>query len=203
MQKRNIALIAGWSYVVIFFAAIFANFFALESLATHPIETLEGSQLVVRLGIMAFLVTAVFDVIVAWALQILGSKNQLSLLSTLFRVLHAGIMAVAVFALVEALPLTDAQQILGLVDRFNIIWLLGLFFFGFHLILLARIITMPKWIATAITLAGIAYIVDTSAHFVLPNYDAYADVFLAMVAVPSILGEMTFAIWLLAKGEKK
>ncbi len=46
------------------------------------------------------------------------------------------------------------------------------------------------------------YIVDTSAHFLLENYDAYAGIFLTLVAVPSILGEMAFTIWLLVKGGK-
>lgn len=46
------------------------------------------------------------------------------------------------------------------------------------------------------------YIVDTGAHFVLANYAAYAGIFLALVATPSILGEMAFALWLLIKGGK-
>ena len=46
------------------------------------------------------------------------------------------------------------------------------------------------------------YMVDTAAHFVLPNYEAHASVFLALVAIPSIVGEMAFSIWLLIKGGK-
>jgi hypothetical protein len=44
--------------------------------------------------------------------------------------------------------------------------------------------------------------VDTVAHFIMPNYSEYADVFLMLVAIPSILGEMAFAIWLLLKAGK-
>jgi hypothetical protein len=47
------------------------------------------------------------------------------------------------------------------------------------------------------------YMVDTTAHFVLPDYDAYADVFLALVAIPSIVGEMSLAVWLLVRGGKE
>jgi len=43
---------------------------------------------------------------------------------------------------------------------------------------------------------------DTIAHIVLPNYEAYTSIFLALVAIPSILGEMSFSIWLLIKGGK-
>ena len=200
MKKRKLALIAGSSYLIIFFAAIFANFFVLESIQNEPLETIRNHHMMVRFGILAFLITVVFDVVVAWALRELYKEHELSSLSTLFRMMHAAIMAVAVFALVVSLSSGSEQEILKQADIFNIIWLIGLFFFGIHLILLAKIIGRPRLIGIFLALAGIMYIVDTSAHFLLPAYDNYASVFLALVAIPSIAGEMAFAIWLLSRG---
>ena len=80
--------------------------------------------------------------------------------------------------------------------------MIGLFFFGIHLLLLARILGRPKLIAYLLALAGLMYALDTTAHILLPNYEEYAGLFLALVAVPSILGEMGFALWLLFKGGK-
>jgi hypothetical protein len=151
---------------------------------------------------MAFMITVVFDVVVAWALFELFKTHVLSGLSTLFRIMHAAIMGVAIFALVVALKENTAQEIIRQADIFNIIWLIGLFFFGAHLILLGKILGKPKLIALFLVIAGIMYMVDTTAHFVLPDYEAYASVFLAMVAIPSILGEMALSIWLLVKGGK-
>ena len=37
MKPRSLALIAGVSYLIIFFTAIFANFFVLESLKENPL----------------------------------------------------------------------------------------------------------------------------------------------------------------------
>ena len=71
-----------------------------------------------------------------------------------------------------------------------------------HLLFLSRIVKHIKIIPYALMAAGVMYIVDTSAHFLLANYDAYADIFLALVAIPSIFGEMAFALWLLIKGGK-
>ncbi|MGB1092462.1 MAG: DUF4386 family protein [Oceanobacter sp.] len=51
-----------------------------------------------------------------------------------------------------------------------------------------------------LVLAGVMYMLDTCAHFLLPNYADYAELFLMAVAVPSILGEMSMAVWLLVKG---
>jgi hypothetical protein len=182
--------------------AIFANFFVLESILNDPLDTILQNHMIVRFGIIAFMITVVFDVVVAWALNELYKKHPLSGLSTYFRMMHAAIMAVAIFALPLALVSTSSQDILRQVDIFNIIWLIGLFFFGIHLILLGRIIGRPKFITVFLLIAGFMYMLDTAAHFILPNYEAYASVFLALVAIPSIFGEMSFAIWLLIKGGK-
>ena len=202
MNLRTLSKIAGFSYLIIFFAAIFANFFVLESILKHPLETVQQDSMMVRFGIVAFLITVVFDVVVAWALYELYKTHPLSRLSTYFRMMHAAIMGAAIFALPMALGLTSEIEILKQVDIFNTVWLIGLFFFGIHLILLGKIIVKPKLIAIFLIIAGVMYIVDTTAHFLMPNYKEYSSVFLALVAVPSVIGEMSFAIWLLIKGGK-
>jgi len=200
MKPRTLSIITGVSYLIIFFTAIFANFFVLESILKNPLETIQQKSMMVRFGILGFLITVVFDVVVAWALYELYKTHPLSRLSTYFRMMHAAIMGVAIFVLPMALNLTTSEEILNQVDIFNTIWLIGLFFFGIHLILLGKIIVKPKLITLFLILAGIMYIVDTSAHFLLPNYEEYSSLFLALVAIPSIVGEMSFAIWLLIKG---
>lgn len=203
MKTRKLSIIAGISYLIIFFAAIFANFFMLESILNDPVGTIQENHMIVRFGILAFIITVVFDVVVAWALYEIYKNHVLSSLSTLFRMMHAAIMGVAIFALPVALVSTTSEAILHQVDIFNIIWLIGLFFFGIHLILLGRIIGKPKLIAIFLVIAGIMYMIDTAAHFLLPNYENYSSIFLALVAIPSIVGEMSFSIWLLVKGGKE
>lgn len=202
MKPRTLSKIAGLSYLVIFFAAIFANFFVLESILKDPLLTIQENHVIVRFGIIAFLITVVFDVVVAWALYELYKENILSGLSTLFRMMHAAIMGVAIFALPIALSSTTGEEILRQVNIFNTTWLIGLFFFGIHLILLGRILKKPKFITVSLIIAGIMYMADTGAHFLLRNYDDYSSIFLALVAIPSIFGEMAFSIWLLVKGGK-
>ncbi len=200
MKSRNLSIIAGVSYLIIFFSAIFANFFVLETLMSDPEGTVQNNQVMVRSGIMAFLLTVVFDVVVAWALYELYKHHSLSLVCSYFRMMHAAIMGVAVFALVVTLSQSSAEAILHQVDIFNYIWLIGLFFFGIHLIILGTILPKPKFIAWFLVIAGIMYMLDTTAHFMMPGYEDYSIVFLALVAIPSIIGEMSFAVWLLIKG---
>lgn len=201
-NARKLALFAGGSYWLIFFAAIFANFFVLESLSNAPLTTVRQNDVLVRIGILAFMITVVFDVVVAWALYCLFKEHPLSVLSTLFRMMHASIMGVAIFALPAVLTLNNSEEIRKQVDIFNTIWLIGLFFFGIHLILLGKVVAKPKIIVFFLIFAGIMYMIDTAANFTLPNYEEYASIFLMLVAIPSMSGEMSLAIWLLLKGGK-
>ncbi len=155
--------------------------------------------MLVRYGILAFLITVVFDVVIAWAFYELYKNHTLTILSTLFRMMHASIMGVAVFALPIIFNLKTDESILHQLDIFNTIWLIGLFFFGIHLILLGKIIKRPKFITLFLILGGAMYILDTTMHFLLPDYNQYASIFLALIAIPSIIGEMSLAIWLLIK----
>ncbi|MEZ4901640.1 MAG: DUF4386 family protein [Spirosomataceae bacterium] len=68
MKSNTLSTITGLSYLIIFFAAIFANFLVLESIQKNPLVAIQENNVMVRLGILAFLVTVAFDVIVAWAL---------------------------------------------------------------------------------------------------------------------------------------
>jgi len=203
MKSRTFSIIAGVSYFVIFFAAIFANFFVVEAILKEPLETIQQHHMMVRFGILAFIITVVFDVVVAWALYELYKKHPLSGLSACFRMIHAVIMGVAIFALPAALLSTTSEEILKQVNIFNTVWLIGLFFFGIHLVLLGNTIGKPKLMAFFLVLAGVTYMIDTAAHFMLPDYDSYSSIFLALVAISSIVGEMSFAIWLLAKGGRE
>jgi len=116
IDPRKLSLIAGVSYLIIFFAAIFANFFVVESILDDPLNTIQHNQFLVRAGILAFLVTVVFDIVVAWALYELFIQHVLSGLSTLFRMMHAAIMGVAVFALPMALTSISSEEVLKQVE---------------------------------------------------------------------------------------
>jgi hypothetical protein len=138
-------------------------------LINDPLATIEQNHIYVRVGILVFLITVVFDAVVTWALYELIKENSLSDLSMLFRMMHAASMGVAIFSLLPVLVSVTSEEVLHLVDTFNTIWLIGLFFFGIHLIILGNIIGKPIIISFFLVLAGTMYMVDTSAHFTLPD----------------------------------
>ena len=210
---------AGWAaggYLAIFVLAIFANFLALGPVlqpgdAAGTAAALQESETSFRLGAVAFLGIFVIDVVVAWALWVLFRPvhRDLSLLAAWFRLTYTVVLGAALGFLYAALWLTGAPGALGeanddaillALQTFDFTWVAGLAAFGAHLVVLGVLLLRargPRWIAWLLLAAGAAYVLDTVAHLLLADYEASADLFLALVAVPSVIGEMSFAVWLL------
>ncbi len=210
---------AGWAaggYLALFILGIFANFLALNPVlqpgdAAGTAAALRESEASFRLGAVAFLGIFVIDVVVAWALWVLFRPvhRDLSLLSAWFRLTYTVVLGAALGFLYAALWLIGAPDALGeandaavllALQTFDFTWVAGLAAFGAHLVVLGVLMLKargPKWIAWLLLAAGAAYVLDAVAHLLLADYEAFADLFLALVAVPSVIGEMSLAVWLL------
>ncbi len=54
-----------------------------------------------------------------------------------------------------------------------------------------------------LAVAGAAYVFDTLAHVVVASYDDHASVFLMIVALPAVIAELGFTVWLFARGGRQ
>jgi hypothetical protein len=215
--SRTAARWAGLGYLAIFVLAILANFLALGSVLDPTDAAATASQLaesagLVRLGTIAFLAIFLIDIVIAWALHALlrGIHHDVSLVAAWFRLAYTVMLGVALVFLHLALLLvgdsaaaagaTDAQVLLAL-QAFDFTWVAGLAAFGVHLVLVGWLLVgsgrAPRLLGVLLMVAGVAYAADTVAHIALPDYEAVAGVFLAMVAIPSVLAELGLTIWLL------
>jgi len=221
---RQAGLIAGLGYLAIFVLAVFANFFVRERLvdpadATATFANIAASDLLFRSGIVSFLIVFVLDVVVAWALYVLfrSVSWDRSLLAAWFRLVYTVFLGVAlVFMLgvahlaagAEYLSAFDAGQVQAhamlLLEAFDYAWLIGLVCFGLHLVLIANLLWVsgwaPKLLSILLAAAGVAYVLDTVARALLANYADYATLFLMIVALPSVIGELWLGLWLLLRG---
>ena len=59
---------------------------------------------------------------------------------------------------------------------------------------------IPKIIGVLLVVSSLGYIIDSFANFLLPNYSDYEALFLLIVAIPAIIGELSLTFWLLLKG---
>ena len=216
-SPRRAALIAGVGYLFLFFLAIYANFFVREGLvdpdnAAATFTNITDSEMLFRSGLIAFLIIFVLDIAIAWALYVLFKtvSQQLSLVTAWFRIVYTVflgvglIFGVKIYTLSQGLLFSRVNP--ALLEAFNYAWLIGLASFGVHLVLIGYLILSSKIAGRALgivlTVAGVAYMADTTFYTILPNYSEYENLFLAMVAVPSIIGELAFTIWLLARAGK-
>lgn len=221
ITPQRAARIAGIGYVALFVLAIFANFFVRVRLiepddAAATFANMAEHDGLVRLAIVAFLVIFLLDVAVAWALhQVFRPVGEAaSALTAWFRIVYTVFLGVAILFLFAVLQLTgdaghlaafdqaqlDAQAVLAL-DAFNATWLIGLVAFGIHLVLVGRIMIRsgiaPKALGLVLSIAGLAYVFDTTMYTLLPNYADHEAVFTSIVAVPSVVAEFAFLAWLL------
>lgn len=226
-SPRRAAQIAGVGYVLLFALGLFANFFVREGLvvtgdAQATAANIVGSEGLFRLGLVSFLAIFVLDVAVAWALYIVfrTTNRDVSLLTAWFRLIYTAFLGVALIFFFQALQLLDRPDFLSVfnngqlnaqslvaLDTFNSAWLIGLVAFGIHLILLGYLVIRsrhaPKALGYVMVAAGAAYIIDTAAHALLSNYNDYETLLIAVVALPAIIGEGWFGLWLLLRGGRR
>lgn len=155
------------------------------------------------------------DIVLAWALHVVFRpvNPDLSLLAAWSRLVYTTFLGVALVFHLQALRLLDDAHLAALgtdqaqtqallaLESFNDAWLVGLAAFGIHLVLLGVLVIRSGWaprlLGVLLAIAGVAYVVDTLAQTLLPDYRAVAPVFLAIVAVPSMVGEGWLGLWLL------
>lgn len=223
VPRQRAARIAGIGYVLLFGLSIFANFVVREGLvvaddAEATALNIAESNGLFRLGLLAFVAIFLIDIVVAWALHAVfrADHHDLSLVAAWSRLVYTVFLGVAAILLFQALAFYDSgvlaevitsaernAQALIALELFNATWLIGLAAFGVHLMLLGALVvrssSTPRWLGHLMIAAGTAYLIDTTAYTVLADYAEHADVFLAIVAVPSIIAEGWLGLWLLTR----
>ncbi len=221
ISLSNAAKIAGISYLVIFVLGIFANFFIFENLivpgnAETTANNILANELLFRSGIVTWLIVLICDVLIAWALYIFLKpvSKSISLLASLFRLVYCSIFAITQLNLLISLQLLigadylkvfNTEQLHALAFQFlkgfSYGFLIGLVFFGIHLLVIGYLIFksgfIPKILGVLLVLSAFGYLADSFANFLLSNYTDYKTIFLLLVAVPGIIGELSFTLWLL------
>lgn len=218
------ARVVGFGLLSMALAALYANLFVIERLmvpgdASATVNNIIANDLSFRFAIACFVIVLVLDVIVSWALYVLLKRvdKNLALLAALFRLIYTAVLGAAIFNFLSILQLLREEaslletnqlqaQVMMLIDAFNNGWIIGLIFFGFHLLLIGYLVFksrfMPNILGGLVMLAGIGYLIDSFAKILLPNYADYETIFVLIVAIPGAIGELALAIWLLVKGRK-
>jgi len=205
---RTASLIAGLGLALIVVLAPLGNFVAVQPLITpgdaaKTAQDILNSESLFRWGIASLVLTAVLDMIVAGALFVVFEpvSRGVSMMAALFRVAYTAVFLVGISQLVVALGLLrDPPQAMRAVDAYNTIWLIGLIFFGIHLMLLGYLAYrsgyMAKIFGILLVVAGLGYLVDGFGTVLVPDYSMN-------IAQFTFVGEAALMFWLLIKGTRK
>jgi hypothetical protein len=219
------AVVAGIGLLLMMIPAIFANFAVVEGLivpgdAATTASNIADNATLFRLGIGCFMIVAILDLLVTWALYIVLKpvNKSLSLLAAWGRLVYTTILAVALPFLVTALRLVEdagyqaalgaeglQAQVLLSAGAFNDVWAFGYLFFALHLLLIGYLAFksgyIPKILGILVMVSSFSYLIDNVARLLLPAYGDYTAVFMILL-VPAFLGEPLLAVWLLIRGRK-
>ena len=216
-SQRQAAKVAGTLYLALFVLAIVANFVIVGALI-DPLDpdatalAISTNEQLFRFGLIGFIVIAIVDVVIAWALHgyFAHHNESLSRLAAWLRLVYSVLLGVGVVFMQLALkPALDGnnEQMAVLLDGFQTSWQLGLIFFGLHVLglaaLMIRSIGTSTWIGFTLTAAGLAYVVDSLLRVLLIDYSAIADLMMPIVAIPAVIAELAFTIWLIRTGWSK
>lgn len=187
----------------------FAYGYVLQGLEPAHLPAREG---LFRLGLLAWLLIFLLDVLASWALYAYFRETHRSfaLLAAWLRLLYTALLGAALAQLAAVLPARaaglDTAYLSALLGAFRQTWGLGLIIFGLHLLVLAwlarRSPAVPGWLAWLLLAAGLSYPLVQLGKLLLPGCPAETALLEQILALPMAAGELALAGWLLAKGGK-
>ena len=220
ISLRQAAIIAGVGLLLMTILAPFAEFSVRQGLmvpgdAATTAKNIMANELLFRIAICIYLIVAILDVVVAWALYVFlkPANKSLSLLTAWFRVVYAAILAIILLNFVIALHLLSGADYLTVfetdqlhtqtmlfLNAFSYGWDIGLIIFGLHLFVLGYLVFklsgyMPKILGILLIIASFGYLIDSFGKLLVPNYNA-------TIAMFTFIGEVLLIFWLLFKGAR-
>ncbi len=222
IPQRKAALIAGVSLLLMTVIAGFTYGYlhgnlvvAEDSQAT--MENLKSSTGMFYTEIFGWTVIFLLDGLVAWSLYHFFAKANrlLSFFSSFLRVLYTAVLGLAIYNLPKVMTIiTDhlasvhmdsgTTEVMNYLNSFEDIWSKGLIIFGFHLMALGCLVFkadyVPKLWGVLLLIAGASYSYISTMHIFFLEIIEYLTVIESILTIPMIIGEVGFAIWLVARG---
>ncbi|MBW1298025.1 DUF4386 domain-containing protein [Aquimarina litoralis] len=226
-MKKEITLskyarIGGILYLLIIILGAFGQIAIRGSIITEDAVTtyqnLLASDTLWRIGIVGDLLMHALDIPLMIILFMLFKRvhKNLALLGVLFNVIQTAVLVLNKMTLiiplilihnssyVDTFGLSQIQEwIYLLTDIHDYGFGIGLIFFGFACLvygyLLYRSAFFPKFLGALVANAGLCYLINSFVLILAPQYSG--DVFLILLF--SLIGELSFSLWLLIKGTKQ
>ena len=226
MNVKNIVLITGVAYALVFGISIIGNGFYLEKVLEKgnwllTYQNILEYPLTFRIGISSWFVVIICDVIVAWGIYLLfrSTNKELALLTAWMRIIFASIYAIGFLQLFELSTLIHdndyinsfhqsqlVTQTMLSIKHYDSYVNLSFLFFGLHIGLLAYLILRSKLISRligyALIIACIGYLINSFGSFLSKDFTNNQYLFIVFVAIPAIISELSLTIFLIVKNKE-
>lgn len=162
-------------------------------------------------AVIGWIAILLLDIIVSIGIyQYYKDENpKMAKIASALRMAYSIILGIGILQLLRVTASAPATAIYNSINMFTKFWGIGLIVFGFHLIALGILFNnekRKKWvnvtIKTLLITAGIGYIIQYVGILLVANPAAYAALVQPIFLTSMILGEISYAIWKLAKGGK-
>ncbi len=197
ITRNQAAIVAGIGLLLMAVFAIFATSNTINLPNDTDMQEIPVAKL--RMGIFFFVLVAVLDIIVAWALYIFLKpiNKSLSQLMALFRLVYAGLLFASLFFLLQAL--SDTAEFIKAIAQFNASWELALIIFSIHLLLLGYLLLkagyMKNILGILVLICGVGYLIDGLGKLLMEDYSLSLTMF-------TFVGEVVLLFWLLISGRR-
>ena len=185
-------LTAGYAY-----GYVFAKIYEVENIAA-TLRNIENNYSLYITGILAWAIIFTTDLLVSYGFYVYlrPIHKGMALISGLVRLIYTLILGVAIVLLIYR----DMHM-------FDQIWSIGLFIFGFHLMVTGVILLNEKGILKILSIllivAGVGYSLLPTLEFLLPDAQNLISLLEGILILPMTVAELFFGIYLLIKGGKK
>lgn len=216
-SQPKVALATAISLLLMALLAPIAQFGVLKSLIVPADAAATTSNIAASLGlfqaaIVAFLIVAILDVVVAWGFYVLlrPVHEGLARLVGSLRVVYAAVFAFALVNLFDAAGLVQSAtgaalqsgplqaQVASSVAAFDTGWHMALGIFGVHLVGLGILLfrfSAPPLLAALVVLAGVGYLADSIGTILIADYGLTISTF-------TFVGEALLIFWLFWRAAK-
>lgn len=213
--------LAGLFYLVIIVLGLFGESYVRGTLvvagdAVATAQSIQASASLWRLGIFTDLMMQVLDIPIIVLMYLLFQRVSagLNLAATFFNLIQTAVLVANKLVLLLPLILLggagyfsafSSEQLAAwsylAVRIYNYGFAAGLIFFGIacairgYLIIKSEL--FPKLLGWLLLLAGLCYLVNSSALLLLPDI---APLLFPWIFLPVLLGELTLSLWMMIKG---
>ena len=220
-RARAVARIGGILYLVIIVLGalgegVVRGGIVVPGNAAATVANLRSMEWLWRVGVASELILLICAIVLAVILYVLlrPVDRDIALLAVLFNGVTIAIEGVAAVSLATALaPLANAPYLHALPpEQVNAMAMLSvrshtlgfgiaLVFFGVECLVLGYLIVrsgyIPGWVGVLMQIAGVCYLVNSFALILSPPL---SNRLFPAILLPSLIGELSLALWLLVKG---